>query len=181
MKRSLTILCLTLGLLAACSGGPSGTSTGRSQWARPIRVRGIPNFYRVDDGLYRSAQFTAAGVTELKRLGIRTVVSLRSGREDEALLRGSGIRWVHLPVNAFFPRREVFETFLEIAGNPQHRPLLVHCKHGADRTGVAVALYRIGRQGWPAARASDEMAHGGYGFHPIHGHLREFVRRFFRK
>lgn len=179
LKGSLGILCLTLGLLSACAGGPSGEPARKSGWAQPIRVRGVPNLCRVDDGLYRSAQFTAAGVAELKRLGIRTVVSLRSGREDEALLRGSGIRWVHLPVNTFFPRRDAFETFLRIAGDPQCRPLLVHCRHGSDRTGVAVALYRIGRQGWPAARANDEMAHGGTGFHPIHGHLREFVRGFF--
>ncbi len=172
---------LSLVLLTSCVGGGLGESARKSHWAQPVQVRGIPNLHRVDDGLYRSAQFTAAGVAGLKKLGIRTVVSLRVGGNDEALLRGSGIRWIPLPGNAFFPRRASFSRFLEIAADAQHRPLLVHCKHGADRTGVAVALYRIGKQGWPVDRAIEEMARGGFGFHPLHGHLRDFVADFFEQ
>ena len=43
-------------------------------------------------------------------------------------------------------------------------PVLVHCKHGADRTGCIVALYRIVFQSWSKEAAIDEMHNGGYGF-----------------
>lgn len=38
----------------------------------------------------------------------------------------------------------------------------MHCEHGVARTGVAVALWRIERQGWAPARAVEEMIASGY-------------------
>jgi len=56
----------------------------------------------------------------------------------------------------------------------------LHCHYGADRTGAAVALYRIHIQKWTADAAIREMTRGGYHFHFIHGHLKRFIRRFTR-
>jgi protein tyrosine/serine phosphatase len=41
--------------------------------------------------------------------------------------------------------------------------VLIHCKHGLDRTGLVAAMYRIVAQGWSKQAALDEMEHGGYG------------------
>ena len=46
-------------------------------------------------------------------------------------------------------------------------PFLVHCRHGADRTGVACAMFRIVEQGWSREDAIREMKDGGFGFHPL--------------
>ena len=68
--------------------------------------------------------------------------------------------------------------FLEIVSDPDNLPAFVHCKHGADRTGTAVALYRIKVQNWDAEEAINEMVNGGYNFHRIYRHLKDFVRKF---
>lgn len=46
-------------------------------------------------------------------------------------------------------------------------PLLIHCYHGADRTGLIAGMYRIVYQGWTVEQVKNEMRHGPYGFHCI--------------
>src|SRR5256885_1649694 len=53
-------------------------------------VPGVPNFARVSDVLYRGAQPTHEGFLELKKLGVRTVVSLRQMHSDRDMLSGTG-------------------------------------------------------------------------------------------
>jgi protein tyrosine phosphatase (PTP) superfamily phosphohydrolase (DUF442 family) len=146
--------------------------------AERLNLPGLPNFFRVAPGLYRGAQPQQAGVAELVKLGVKTVVNLRSGAADDELFAGSGIRVEQIAMNAFFPSRSGFERFLAIAADPARQPVFVHCRHGSDRTGTAVAIYRVLQQRWPVAQAIGEMVDGGFGFHPIHSHLKGFVRRF---
>ena len=47
------------------------------------------------------------------------------------------------------------------------KPILVHCRHGADRTGLIMAMYRVVFQGWTKEQAKKEMLEGGYGFHAV--------------
>ena len=46
------------------------------------------------------------------------------------------------------------------AATPEH-PVYIHCEHGADRTGLLAALYRVKVQGWAPEDAKTEWeAHG---------------------
>ena len=49
----------------------------------------------------------------------------------------------------------------------QQGAVLIHCYHGADRTGLISGMYRIIYQGWTVADAKEEMLHGPYGYHSI--------------
>ena len=60
--------------------------------------------------------------------------------------------------------------------NPESGTVLVHCQHGADRTGLLVAVYRVVVQGWSKERAIDEMTNGGFGFHPVWKNLVAYLR-----
>jgi hypothetical protein len=53
--------------------------------------------------------------------------------------------------------------------------VLVHCHHGADRTGTMCALYRIAIQGWTKEDAIQEMVQGGYGFHEMWINLPDWI------
>ncbi|OIQ67634.1 hypothetical protein GALL_507870 [mine drainage metagenome] len=53
--------------------------------------------------------------------------------------------------------------------------MLIHCTHGADRTGTVIALWRIIYQGWSREAALAEMTQGGFGFYLIWLNLTRYV------
>jgi protein-tyrosine phosphatase len=55
------------------------------------------------------------------------------------------------------------------------KPLVIHCWHGSDRTGIVCAAYRIVFQDWTPAAALDEMVNGGYGYHAMFANLPELI------
>lgn len=149
-----------------------------SKWGTPVKRKGLPNLYKVSDQLYRGAQPTKDGIKELKKLGIKTIVNLRLSHSDRKLLGDSGLSYERIPVNVFRPKKKSYVRFLKIVTDSSKQPVFVHCKKGADRTGVAVASYRIFVQGWDKEEAIKEMRKGGYGFHKIHFSLIKFIRKF---
>jgi tyrosine-protein phosphatase SIW14 len=182
--RVLSLCILFLSVIFLETRGPTGKSDESVRpeipccWAERVEQPGLPNFFRVSGVLYRGGQPEKIGVCALKKLGIKTVINLRQSKVDEEIFRGCGMDQVAIPMNAFFPRREGFRRFLGIVSDPARLPVFVHCRYGSDRTGAAVAIYRIKVQNWSAAEAIREMVDGPYGFHWIHGHLKRFVRRF---
>ncbi|SHN67635.1 fused DSP-PTPase phosphatase/NAD kinase-like protein [Desulfovibrio litoralis] len=145
-------------------------------WAKPIQIQGLPNLHKVDDNLYRSAQIKKNALEGLKSLGIYTVISLRQSNKDEKILRNSGITFIHLPVNTWaIGDEEVVEALKAIDAAKTKGSVLVHCKHGADRTGLTIAMYRIIRQGWTREEAKKEMLEGGFGFHSIWKNIIEYI------
>jgi len=54
---------------------------------------------------------------------------------------------------------------------------LLHCQHGADRTGMITAMYRMLYQGWTRAQALDEMQNGGYGYHTIWRNIPTYIEQ----
>jgi protein tyrosine/serine phosphatase len=145
-------------------------------------IDGVANFGRVSDGLYRGAQPTPAGFAHLRALGIGTVVRLSRGEQasaaERALVTNLGMGFIALPWSTRdVPRDEQVTDFLSFVAAHPGEKIFVHCKAGADRTGVFVALYRIAIDHWSAAEAVDEMKafHYRYLFLP---HLERYVEAF---
>ncbi len=59
--------------------------------------------------------------------------------------------------------------------NASEEPILIHCWHGSDRTGLIVALYRIVFQDWSKEAAIDEMVNGDFGHHTIFKNLIHYI------
>ena len=129
------------------------------------RLDGFPlrRFDRVDAVLYRSGQPSREQLRELQqRYGIRTVLKLNSGAEPAP----EGVTVIDHPLNVMKePSQQELQAILDaIEHSP--KPVLVHCTHGEDRTGLVVALYRL-RHGTATDTAyTDMMRHG---FHPYAG------------
>jgi len=164
---------------AGCGRNPVKTaSAGDDPNCAAVRVDrpGCPNLFKVTEDLYRGAQPGRAGFGELEKLGVRTVVNLRDTHSDRPAIDGTRLDYVPIPMEAWDPELDQMRQFLTVATDPNRLPVFVHCRHGADRTGAMVAVYRIVVQGWTKQQAIDEMTKGPYGFHPIWQELPRFVR-----
>lgn len=148
-------------------------------WADPLDTLGVENLHRFTPTMYRSAQPRIANVAALKALGIRTIVSLRSFNDDRKVFAGSGIRLVRVPINTWsIDDAKVLRALVAIREAEKQGPVLIHCMHGADRTGVVAAAYRMAVQGWDKESARQEMFRGGYGYHTLWRNIPRYIERF---
>lgn len=122
------------------------------------------NFYDLGGGMYRSSQPSPSQIRRYHgTLGLKTILNLRGESPygsyplEVATCRDLGIALVDLPLYSRAPpsRRRIHalkDTFSRIA-----YPALLHCKSGADRAGMAAALYRILHLGHPVEAAMEEL------------------------
>jgi len=133
-----------------------------------MKVEGVPNAGQVTPNLYRGAQPTGEGITALKQLGIEVVVDLRgaASRKEEAEVTRLGMRYVSIPSHCPFPEDEPWARFLKVIQENPGEKVFLHCRLGDDRTGMAVAAYRMADEAWTAQEAMKEMQ--AFGFSAMH-------------
>lgn len=145
---------------------PQGTAR---MWAGRIIAANAPeNFYRLSDDLYRSAQPSSAQMVALEKMGIKSVINLRSLHSDKDEIAGTGLREFRIESVATGIELSEVAAFLKAMADPANLPALVHCQHGSDRTGTMCAFYRILHDGWSREEAIAELTSGGFGFHYIY-------------
>jgi len=172
------VLCLMLAVLIACA------STGKvmvvqaqrgPDWATAVVVEGVPNLHKINDNLYRSAQPSAEGMKNLEKLGIKTVINFREFHDDKDEVMGTNLKRIDIPMYAWDIKDKTINEALKQLGNKNDGPYLIHCMHGADRTGVVSAMYRILYEQWDKQKAIDEMRGGGFGFHEVWSNIIAYV------
>ena len=169
---------IVLLLAAQCIGAEDIAPAPRpAAWAAVLTEPGLPNLHRLTANLYRCAQPTAEGMRTLEKLGVKTVISLRGFHDDEDEVEGTKLERVTIRFNTWHPEAEDVARFFAIITDPAKQPVCFHCKHGADRTGMMCALYRIAVDGWKIDDAVREMTDGGYGFHSVWTNLVEYVQK----
>ncbi len=171
MKRCLPFLLLLL--FTVSSVGQRGLPASE----------GILNFGKVNDRLYRGAQPDTAGIQNLKRLGIKSIISLRtSGKEWKKQLaeaKAQGIICTNMPLNGVRrPKdqqiRQILDAIKALPG-----PVFVHCQHGCDRTGTVIACYRIENDKWSNEAALKEAER--YGISKLERGMRDYILHFGKK
>jgi len=154
----------------------AGEQNRPPQWAVPIKLQGVGNLHKINDVLYRSAQPTEEGMKNLEKMGIKTIINLRAFHSDKDKLKGTGLLNNALSVKTWHIEDEDVIKVLKIISKKENSPFLIHCQHGADRTGVMSAMYRIVVQGWSKDEAIREMVDRSYGFHSIWSNIIEYVK-----
>ena len=122
----------------------------------------LPNFQKVDDRVYRGAQPTDSGFKDLAQLGIKTVVDLRdigehSQADEQRVVTALGMRYVSIPMHGMStPKDDQVAAVQALFDDASNGPVFVHCKRGADRTGMVIAVYRISHDQWDNKKALSE-------------------------
>src|SRR5712692_5598481 len=155
LVRSLKVATVAVGLTAASIGAYWGA----------IQYQG--NLHAVSDGiLYRSAQLSK---TELRSAAeeyrIKSVLNLRGAHagqpwyDDEIAAAGElGLAHYDYPLSAkHFVTSQQIDQILDIVRKAP-KPLLIHCRSGADRAGLVAALYRFSETGASAAEADRQLS-----------------------
>ena len=156
----------------------------RKKQEKPSKDRHLPNFHRVSENLYRGGQPTVEGIRRLAALGIKTIISFRDAREnvrrEQQAAEENGIRFINLHLSNWFAARDAeIHKIIDVIMNPEHHPVFIHCKRGADRTGTVVAVYRMLVEGWTAREAKREAKLRGIGWWQVwmKNHIKAYYKR----
>ena len=123
----------------------------------PAAPKSLPRFLQVAPGIYRGGQPQDGGYEWLKQHGVKTIINLRSERDERIQVEALGLNYVYLPMDALgeIPPNAI-QTFLDTVSDPARQPVFIHCHRGADRTGFMVGVFRIAKQGWSPEQAYEE-------------------------
>ena len=162
--RALVGMVVTTLWAASCAAPPRQPPPAHPLASPRDDIPGLLNFAEVSPTLYRGAQPTREGFARLKGMGVKTVIDLR-GKSHRDDLEGIGLKYVHIPMRSGKVEQERLVEFLRVVRDPANEPVFVHGRLGADRTGCAVAVYRMAEQGWDLRDAEAELPR--FHFNPV--------------
>lgn len=137
----------------------------------------VKNIHKVDEGIYRSGQpTTQEQFSKLEKYGIKEILNLRITSSDTRKAAGTSLKLHQNKIMTEIIDEKDLLNALKIIKNRKGN-ILIHCRHGSDRTGAVVAMYRIVFQGWSKEQAIYEMKNEGYGFHYIYANIPRLINK----
>jgi protein tyrosine phosphatase (PTP) superfamily phosphohydrolase (DUF442 family) len=168
-------------LLAASVGAPTSCGQASQGESRKdperIEIAGIENAFRLSPRLYSGGDpHGVEAFSALKKLGIRTIISVDGSTPDVETARALGLRYVHLPIGYDgVPRAQAVKLVQAVKALPG--PVYVHCHHGKHRGPAAAAVCGIATEGWSKDEAIRWMERAGTAtdYAGLYTSAREFV------
>ncbi|HEY9230712.1 MAG TPA: hypothetical protein VIS78_01160 [Blastocatellia bacterium] len=144
----------------------------------------LPMFRRLDANYMRGGAPASGGIETLTRLGVKTVVDLRSIYDHTDTVgvaaERAGLRYYWLPLGVWNPATDAqAREFVALVTDESKGPFYVFCDDGLHRTGEMSAIYRVARHHWSVEQALTEMDE--VGFNPYYYTLRSYVWTYARK
>jgi len=136
------------------------------------------NFHKVNDDICRSGQPSADEMAFLAASeGIRSVLNLRDNHDDADEVGALDLVRFDIPLSAGSITEDDLVKILQTVQRAP-KPVLIHCWHGSDRTGAAVAACRIVFDGWTVEQAVSELMDPEYGHHrTLYKNIPELLRK----
>lgn len=147
---------------------------GLCQLAEKIDGLGLSNMYRVDNGIYRSEQPKTAQFKAVEKYGIAEILNLRQWHSDKKFTKNTNLVLHRVRMNAHDINDYDVVMALKTIKN-RKGAILIHCRHGSDRTGTIVAMYRIIFQNWSKEQAIEELKNECFGFHEVYINIPKYI------
>lgn len=149
--------------------------SGMTEIEEKVLTDNIKNFYKVSDGIYRSSQPNRKQMELLDVMGVNTVLNLRRHHSDNYEAKYTSLSLEVLKMKPGKITDEDIIKALKIIKNSE-KPILIHCWHGSDRTGVVVAMYRIIFENYTKAESIKELRKKEYGYHEaFYGNIVKYI------
>ena len=132
--------------------------------AEKVNSKYFKNLYKINDSLYRSEQPSKKGFKELEAAGVKTIVNLRRLKDDNQKAKNTNLKLEHIRLTTKKITEEDIIKVLKTI-HKSKKPVLVHCWHGSDRTGITTAAYRIVFENWTKEQAIAEYRRPEFGYH----------------
>ncbi len=173
MNKNIKVLIIAVAFFGVMNVQAESVKVRPTNWAQQLLSDDLDNCFKVSDALYRCGQPDKEAFDILKQQGIGEVLNLREyhsdkKKTDEMVLHR--LKWDTGEVN----QNDVIKALKII--QQAKEPLVVHCWHGADRTGTVIAAYRVIFEGWSKEAALEEMTMGGYGYHSFYDNLITLIK-----
>jgi uncharacterized protein (TIGR01244 family) len=125
------------------------TSSLFAQVPASVDEAAFPNYHVIRPGLAAAGQPSPQGMAQLKALGFKTVINLRTEKEganeEAATVKALGLAYVSVPVTAETLSQADADAVGRVIDDPAAGPVLLHCAT-ANRVGAVWAILRV-RQG----------------------------------
>ena len=116
-----------------------------------VSFKGCPsNYVRIDDFVSRSAQPDAEDFLWLKKQGVTDVFNFRTSMfeseiNEKEIVENLGMKYHHIPSYTRYPcEKNIMEFLNRINIIKQNKGKAhIHCKAGADRTGMYAFVYKM--------------------------------------
>lgn len=109
------------------------------------------NLYEIAPGVYRGAQPTMGQLKKLRdKLGIKTIINLKNDNRksayflfEEERCKELGLKLVNVSISSrSLPSTKQLIEYKRVLEEEMDKPVLIHCKAGADRTSNFCTLYQ---------------------------------------
>ena len=178
LAAALTFLQAGMAWSSTSTTPASSAQSGEERpvdWAQLLDKRF--NLYQMQPNLYRSALPDSDAQTTLDDLGVTTVINFYLG-SDSSWLQNPNVQQIHLPFHSDrVDDTDIIAALSSIHAAQQRGSVLIHCKHGQNRTGLISAMYRVVYQGWSKEQALTEMREGGFGGERRLGDAEEYLQQ----
>lgn len=161
----MMIRLVSIGMFCVSFGySQNENNTEQEKSAVEIESKYFNNLYSINDSIYRSEQPSKSGFKELETSGVKTIINLRRLRNDIKKADDTELQLEHIPLaTKYITEVDIIEVLQLIQS--VEKPLLIHCWHGSDRTGIMVAAYRIVFENWAKEEAIKEFKIDEFGYH----------------
>lgn len=176
MVKRLLLIFTSLAMI--CGASELRADAPLRSEVRRIPARGLENFFSIATNLYSGGSPEGeVGFATLKKLGIKTIITVDGARPDVERAHAFGLHYVHLPHGydgiPLHTQLELIKAFQTVEG-----PIYIHCHHGQHRGPVAAAAVCMAAHNWSRVEAEAWLRAAGTGtnYQGLYATVRHFEK-----